>query len=650
MERFHDEWLGMVRPIDGLVVAKQALLDAQVARPDDKTLRDRLEAHLAPLADGTLAITDLPAFLADILELGPDRWIDAAALPESCSLAVPETGQVLRCTRGLVRNATSPPVALLWDLPEPGMSLDDREIKTGPWDYPPSAKFDRLLRHAGIPIGLLTNRTHVRLFYAPHGASTGAMTFRIADLATTAGRPLLDAFVMLLHARQWFSVPPDKQLPRLLAASREAQGKRFQRAPTKADADAELVEELTWLQVTAIALHELGGKAKVAALQEHPLVRAKYATTPLKAHLRQRLWAVLQSHAVATSTTVNYKARATEQLFDKKDDSTWVLAADLPFELQEIVKQRKAPASDAPLDDFKFLTFHQAYGYEDFIEGIRPEVEAGPDDEAGTIAYCLEDGAFMQAARAAVRLAGYQGSLHDLCGLSFAERKARFAGARHYAVFIDEINRGNVARIFGELITLLEEDKRLGGDNEVIVQLPYSKKRFGVPPNLHVIGTMNIADRSIEALDTALRRRFEFKELPPKADVLAFDIEGDVEPDDMLRAINLRLEKLYDRDHCIGHAYFEELRDDPTLAGLRRVFRNKIIPLLQEYFFGDWGKIGLVLGKDFVRKRDNTSTPFAEFDHEDQDALAEKPTWELNDVDKLSNVAFQRIYKHVADA
>src|SRR5207237_6341006 len=108
--------------------------------------------------------------------------------------------------RALVRTNATAPIALLWDLPEPGLPLDERETTTGPWDYPPSAKFDRLLRHAGVPIGLLTNRTHVRLIYAPHGASTGAMTFRIADLVAPAGRPLLDAFVMLLHARQWFSV------------------------------------------------------------------------------------------------------------------------------------------------------------------------------------------------------------------------------------------------------------------------------------------------------------------------------------------------------------------------------------------------------------------------------------------------------------
>lgn len=425
--------------------------------------------------------------------------------------------------------------------------------------------------------------------------------------------------------------------------------KKFQRKPTKTDTDAEIAEDLTWTQLTAIALYELGGKAKVAALEQHPLIKAKQAAGPTKWRLSSRLWGLLQTHTVANSKTVNYKSRVGEPMFDKQKDSTWVLVVDLPEELQDVIKQRKAPASASTLDDFTFVTFHQAYGYEDFIEGIRPKVEVSGDDEAGALSYALEDGAFMKAARAALRLAGYEGSLHDFCGLTHDERKAQFASARLYAVFIDEINRGNVARIFGELITLLEDDKRLGAENEIIVQLPYSKKKFGVPPNLHVIGTMNTADRSIEALDTALRRRFEFQELPPRPELLRFDIEGGIEPEEMLRAINRRLEKLYDRDHCIGHAYLYALRDNPTLEGLKHVFRNKLIPLLQEYFYGDWGKIGLVLGEDFVRKREISGTPFATFKHDDHDALAERPSWELHDLDKLSNVSFQRIYKHVAD-
>jgi 5-methylcytosine-specific restriction protein B len=317
-------------------------------------------------------------------------------------------------------------------------------------------------------------------------------------------------------------------------------------------------------------------------------------------------------------------------------DAHGVLDAELPW--------------SATLGDVTFVTFHQAYGYEDFIEGIRPVVDEVAGDERGGLSYALEPGAFMKAVLAAIRLARYDGTLHELCELSRDKRQALFDGAPRHAVFIDEINRGNVARIFGELITLLEDDKRLGAEHEVIVRLPYRQRLFGVPPNLHVIGTMNTADRSVEALDTALRRRFEFREMAPQPDLLNFEIDGGIRPDELLRAINHRLERLYDRDHRIGHAYLYKLKRDPTLEGLKRVFRNQLIPLLQEYFHGDWGKIGLVLGKDFVRKRSASGAAFAAFAHDDRELLAEKPVWELVDVDELSNVEFQRIYTDAADS
>lgn len=425
---------------------------------------------------------------------------------------------------------------------------------------------------------------------------------------------------------------------------------KFQRTTSAADVLVEIGEALTWGQAVAVALHDLKGKAKVKQLQEHPLLKAKYAFAAIKSPLANTTWAALQRHAVARSTTVNYTQRSTERYFDKDADSVWRLAEPLSEELAEVAQRIRRSAAGTTSDDFIFITFHQAYGYEDFIEGIRPRVESAADEDEGALSYVLEDGLFVKACRAALRLAGFDGSLHDFCGLTGDERHRRFDGARPYAVFIDEINRGNVARVFGELITLLEDDKRLGEEHELIVHLPYSKKRFGVPPNLHVIGTMNTADRSVEALDAALRRRFEFRELPPRPDLLDFPIEGDIDPAEMLRAINRRLELLYDRDHCIGHAYLKSLEKTPTLERLKHAFKHKIVPLLQEYFFGDWGKVGLVLGKDFVRRREQPARPFADFVHADQDVLADKPCWELTDLDKLSNVAFQRIYKHVADA
>jgi 5-methylcytosine-specific restriction protein B len=197
-------------------------------------------------------------------------------------------------------------------------------------------------------------------------------------------------------------------------------------------------------------------------------------------------------------------------------------------------------------------------------------------------------------------------------------KKEAFAEAEKYVLIIDEINRGNISQIFGELITLIEPDKRAGMEEHLKVQLPYSKDSFSVPPNLFIIGTMNTADRSVEALDTALRRRFSFKEMLPDPDQLPEDNEGipGIKLSAILKIINLRIEKLLDKDHQIGHAYFINVI---SLPGLRDVFRNKILPLLQEYFYGDTAKIGMVLGGAFIESREDTSKKIFDFDYEDGD-------------------------------
>lgn len=171
--------------------------------------------------------------------------------------------------------------------------------------------------------------------------------------------------------------------------------------------------------------------------------------------------------------------------------------------------------------------------------------------------------------------------------------------ANNYVIIIDEINRGNISKIFGELITLIEESKRYGADEAMEAILPYSGESFSVPSNVYIIGTMNTADRSIALIDTALRRRFDFIEMMPQADVLRdlhADKVDDLDVAAILETINRRIAYLFDREHTIGHAFFTSLKDDPSLEKLAAIFKKNIIPLLQEYFYEDYGKIQLILG------------------------------------------------------
>ena len=224
-----------------------------------------------------------------------------------------------------------------------------------------------------------------------------------------------------------------------------------------------------------------------------------------------------------------------------------------------------------------FTTFHQSYGYEEFIEGIRP-VMAG-EEEKKSIEYEIVPGVFKK----------------------FCD-EAALVDDEPYIFIIDEINRGNISKIFGELITLIEGTKRKGEREELSAFLPYSQEEFGVPKNVYILGTMNTADRSIALMDTALRRRFNFIEMMPDCrtieDIVIRQNGKEVNIGNVLDIINRRIEFLFDREHTIGHAFFTSLKngDSNSIERLADIFKNSIIPLLQEYFYDDYERIRLVLG------------------------------------------------------
>ena len=235
------------------------------------------------------------------------------------------------------------------------------------------------------------------------------------------------------------------------------------------------------------------------------------------------------------------------------------------------------------------VTFHQSFSYEDFLEGLKPVEDKESNDN---ISYKVERGIFYRACERACILAGFKG-LEDTLEAPFDTRNARFSKAvktgNFVLICIDEINRGNVSSIFGELISLIEDKKRLGTEDEMTTVLPYSKKKFGVPANLFIVGTMNTADRSIQLLDSAIRRRFRFEELLPNYDVIT---NGDAKA--ILQGINSRIRCLLNKDSQIGHSYLMHSKNNKDILD---ALTNKIIPLLEEYFYNDISQVRFVLNE-----------------------------------------------------
>ncbi len=283
----------------------------------------------------------------------------------------------------------------------------------------------------------------------------------------------------------------------------------------------------------------------------------------------------------------------------------------------------------------EFTTFHQSYSYEDFVEGLKPTL----DESSKDIKYHIEPGVFYNACEKAAMLAGYN-SLKDCIADTNEGRVDKFYAAtlanNMVLLCIDEINRGNVASIFGDLISLIEPSKRLGAGNyEMIAKLPYSKSLFGVPSNLFIVGSMNTADRSIQLLDSALRRRFRFKEMIP--DYSVFKI-FDGTASKILKHINARIRSILNKDNQIGHSY---LMNATTNKEIVTALISKIIPLLEEYFYNEIRKVRFVLNED-----DNTKYPFYIEDKEAKEAY--QSYLAIEDIDEEEK-SFYTIDKRIAD-
>ena len=357
-----------------------------------------------------------------------------------------------------------------------------------------------------------------------------------------------------------------------------------------ADRDAWLdsrLESLNWMQVIALVLLDLDKRAKVRQMTEHQWFQRKALLNGRSSNFSQTAWATLQSFTIPGSTTVAYKGRREPAIFDKTADSEWFLVESQLEQVDELLslyaELKRGPQSAEAIQRFAMVTFHQSYGYEEFIEGIRAR-----SDESGNISYPIEPGIFMR-----------------LC------QRANADPAHRYAIFIDEINRGNISKIFGELISLIEVDKRAGMSNAMSLQLSYSGDHFSVPANVDIIGAMNTADRSLALMDTALRRRFDFVEMMPDLSLLSGTKVKGIELEPLLEKINSRIEALYDREHTLGHAFFMPVKnaldtgdEEAAFKQLKIAFQKKIIPLLQEYFFDDWNKIRLVLADN--QKQDDS--------------------------------------------
>ena len=388
--------------------------------------------------------------------------------------------------------------------------------------------------------------------------------------------------------------------------------------PTCEQRYQDLVEKLQCYEAIAIGMYiqrDKGWQKRlfwINEILEIPLV-SSYLNFHRISDYRYKVETTLKVHASRENGRLNYIHKEEPYLFEINKTGYWLLTKEgeqyIEEELMYFIEELKEINSGVSSTSkyMRFVTFHQSFAYEEFVEGLKPITEDGQ------VRYEVVDGIFK-----------------DIC------RSAQNDPEHEYLLVIDEINRANIAKVFGELITLIEDDKRLEQEHEITVQLPYSKETFGVPENLLILGTMNTADRSIALLDIALRRRFTFVEQMPNPSLLGM-VEG-VDLGVLLDQLNRRITVLLGRDYQIGHSY---LMGIDSLEALHFAWYRKIMPLLQEYFYNDWERLQAVVGSHFVKIVEvDEATRLKLGDFYDEDGQHEIKVYDINSgfLDALSSI------------
>lgn len=338
----------------------------------------------------------------------------------------------------------------------------------------------------------------------------------------------------------------------------------------------QLLHSLSWREVLCLIFLDLQAEqqdlVKVPEIVSHDFFIAKAAQNARDKNLSNTAWSVLQMHSPLDSKTVSCDNRASQAYFNKDESGSWYLLPEsralLTVLSQQLAEFKQAQHDNTMRDNqgfskqrFNMVSFHQAYGYEEFVEGIRPVIGA---NKQAQMSYDIQDGAFLK-----------------LCRRAAADPEQR------YAMLIDEINRANVSRVFGELLSLIEPDKRIGLPNAMQVNLAYSGRTFSVPANVDIYATMNTQDHSLAPLDMALRRRFRFIDCPPQPELLPIisvsekseehQSETTLDLAKILSGLNYRITQILGQEAQLGHAFLFSVQN---LSQLQTALTEQIIPQL----------------------------------------------------------------------